>query len=100
MLKSSIGFSDIIEKNDHPTIIQKKYDFFLRNSMLSDCYFYLGYVTRENFVSIKNGLNRHQDYVHILRVAFDIESDSQAIMNNAEIIENSCNSILDQVFRA
>ena len=41
MLKSTIGFSDLVEKNNHSQIIQQKHDFFVKNSMLSDCYFYL-----------------------------------------------------------
>ena len=61
MLKSTIGFSDLIEKNKHSQIIQQKHDFFVKNSMLSDCYFYLGYVNQENFIKIKDTLNREQD---------------------------------------
>ena len=57
MLKSSIGFSDLIENNNHSELIQKKYDYFLNNSMLSDCYFYLGYINKENFIHIKDELN-------------------------------------------
>ena len=60
MLKSTIGFSDLVEKNNHSKIIQKKYDFFIKNSMLSDCYFYLGYVNKENFIKIKDTLNTNR----------------------------------------
>jgi len=48
MLKSTIGFSDLVEKNNHSKIIQQKHDFFLKNSMLSDCYFYFGYINKKN----------------------------------------------------
>jgi hypothetical protein len=95
MLKSSIGFSDLIEKNNHSKLIQKKYDYFLNNSMLSDCYFYLGYINKENFVQIKDDLNRRQDLIHILKIAFDIESDSNLLLQQAEIIQTSCNEILE-----
>ena len=95
MLKSSIGFSDLIENNNHSKLIQKKYDYFLENSMLSDCYFYLGYINKENFVYIKDELNRRQDLIHILKIAFDIESDPNLLSQQAKTIQNSCNDVLE-----
>jgi len=95
MLKSSIGFSDLIENNNRSELIQKKYDYFLDNSMLSDCYFYLGYINKENFIQIKDELNRRQDLIHILKIAFDVESDSNLLLRQAEIIQNSCNDLLE-----
>ena len=94
MLKSTIGFSDLIEKNNHSEIIQQKYDFFVKNSMLSDCYFYLGYVNKENFVKIKDTLNRQQDLFYILKVAFDVEADSHLLQQQSELVQKSCNEIL------
>ena len=35
MLKSTIGFSDLVEKNNHSLIIQQKHDFFLKNIRIS-----------------------------------------------------------------
>ena len=94
MLKSTIGFSDLVEKNNHSEIIQQKYDFFVKNSMLSDCYFYLGYVNTENFVKIKDTLNRQQDLFYILKVAFDVEADSHLLQQQSELVQKSCNEIL------
>jgi len=94
MLKSTIGFSDLVEKNNHSQIIQAKYDFFVKNSMLSDCYFYLGYVNKENFVKIKDTLNREQDLIHILKVAFDVEVDSNLLEQQSILVQKSCNEIL------
>ena len=95
MLKSTIGFSDLVEKNNHSELIQQKYDFFLKNSMLSDCYFYLGYVNKENFILIKDELNRKQDLIHILKIAFDIEADSNLLQHHAETIQSTCNDVLE-----
>ncbi|MGY5144623.1 MAG: hypothetical protein ACW9XH_09105 [Candidatus Nitrosopumilus sp. bin_32a] len=94
MLKSTIGFSDLIEKNNHSQIIQEKHDFFVKNSMLSDCYFYLGYVNAENFMKIKDTLSRGQDLFHILKVAFDVEADSNLLQKQSEIVQKSCNDML------
>ena len=95
MLKSTIGFSDLVEKNNHSEIIQQKHDFFVKNSMLSDCYFYLGYVNKENFVKIKDALNREQDLIHILKIAFDVEADSNLLKQQSELVQKSCNEILE-----
>ena len=100
MLKSTIGFSDLIEKNNHSELIQQKYAFFLENSMLSDCYFYLGYVNKENFVKIKDNLNKKQDLIHILKIAFDIEADSNLLQQQAEIIQTTSNAVLEIVSNA
>ena len=94
MLKSTIGFSDLVEKNNHSQIIQQKYNFFVNNSMLSDCYFYLGWINKENFIKIKDNLNREQDLIHILKVAFDVEADLNLVEQQANSIEKSCNTIL------
>ena len=97
MLKSTIGFSDLVEKNNHSQIIQQKYNFFLKNSMLSDCYFYFGYINKENFIKIKDTLNREQDLIHILKIAFDIEADSNLLSQQAELVQKSCNDILESL---
>lgn len=95
ILKSTIGFSDLVEKNSHSEIIRQKHDFFVKNSMLSDCYFYLGYINKEIFVQIKDTLNRNPDLFHILKIAFDIEADSNLISQQADLIQKSCNDILE-----
>ena len=95
MLKSSIGFSDLIEQNNHSELIQRKYDYFMENSMLSDCYFYLGYINKENFISIKDELNKREDLIHLLKIAFDIESETNLLLHNAETIQASCSQIIE-----
>lgn len=95
MLKSTMGFSDIVEKNNHSQVIQKKHDFFLENSMLSDCYFYLGYINKENFVKIKNTIEKQPDLIHILKIAFDVEVDSNLLLQQANLVKNSCNDIFE-----
>jgi len=100
MLKSSIGFSDLIEQNNHSELIQKKYNYFLENSMLSDCYFYLGYINKENFSQIKDELNRKQDLIHILKIAFDIEFDPNQLLQQVDTIQTSCNELLESLIRA
>ncbi len=100
MLKSTMGFSDLIEKNNHSQIIQQKHDFFVKNSMLSDCYFYLGYLNKENFVKIKDALNRKQDLIHILKIAFDVEADPNLLSQQADLVQQSCNDMLEIVSKA
>jgi len=75
MLKSTIGFSDMIEANENSRIIQRKYEYFVDNSLLSDCYFYLGYMNRNILVSIKDVIHKKPELIHVLKTALDIEHD-------------------------
>lgn len=100
ILKSTIGFSDLVENNNHSKIIQEKHDLFIKNSMLSDCYFYLGYINKENFVKIKDKIDSQPDLIHILKVAFDIEADSNLLEHQAKLIQKSCNTILGLISSA
>ena len=100
MLKSTIGFSDLVEKNNHSAIIRQKHDFFVKNSMLSDCYFYLGYLNKENFIKMKYILSQKQDFIHILKVAFDVEADMNLLQQQSELIQKSCNDMLEIISSA
>jgi hypothetical protein len=94
MCKSTIGFSDMIEKNDHSKIIQRKHDYLVKNSLLSDCYFYLGYINRNNFMKIKDSLHRTPELIHILKVAFDVENDITRLEQQAINLHNTSNELL------
>jgi hypothetical protein len=100
MLKSTIGFSDLVEKNNHSAAILQKHDFFVKNSMLSDCYFYLGYLNKENFIKVKDSLNQKQEIIHILKVAFDVEADMTLLQQQSELVQKSCNDILEIISSA
>jgi len=99
MLKSTIGFSDLMEKNNHSLLIQQKHEYFVKNSMLSDCYFYLGYINMQNFVNFKDSIEKQPDLIHILKVSFDVEADSNLLEQQAKNIQKSANAILDLISR-
>ncbi len=94
MTKSTIGFSDFVEKNNHSAIIREKHNFFIKSSMLSDCYFYLGYLNKDNFLRMKDVLNQNPDIIHILKIAFDVESDLNLLEQQSDAIKKSSNDIL------
>ena len=94
MVKSTIGFSDMVEKNNHSKIIQQKYDYLVQNSLLSDCYFYLGYINRNNVIKIKNTLHHNLEYTHLLKVALDTESDPLVVERQATILLKTTNDLL------
>jgi len=83
----------MIEDNSHSKIITQKYNYLKDHSLLSDCYFYLGYVTRNNFIKIQN-LHRKPELIHILKTAFDLESDNTKIESNANQLQQVVNSLL------
>ena len=93
MLKSTIGFSDLVEDNSHSKIISKKYHYMIENSLFSDCYFYLGYINRNNFKKIQD-LHRKPDLIHILKTGFDLESDITKIELEANKLQQVTNSLL------
>jgi len=94
MCKSTMGFSDMVEKNSHSKIIQNKHDYFVKNSLLSDCYFYLGYINRNNFMKIKDSLHRNPELIHILKVAFDVENDMTRLEQQANLLHKTSNELL------
>jgi len=93
MLKSTMGFSDLIEDNSHSKIISQKYRYMINNSLFSDCYFYLGYINRNNFIKIQD-LHRKPELIHILKTGFDLESDITKIESEANKLHKSTNYLL------
>lgn len=94
MCKSTMGFSDMVEKNTHSKIIKRKHDYFVKNSLMSDCYFYLGYINRNNFMKIKESLHRTPELIHILKVAFDVENDMTRLEQQASTLHKTSNDLL------
>ncbi|SMH70204.1 hypothetical protein [Candidatus Nitrosotalea okcheonensis] len=94
MAKSTIGFSDMVENNGNSEIIQKKYDYLVENSLLSDCYFYFGYVNRNNILKIRNKIHHNPEFIHVLKIGFDIESDPMVVDNQATMLIQTTNEIL------
>ena len=94
MCKSTIGFSDMVEGNDHSKIIQTKHDYLVKNSLLADCYFYLGYINRNNVIKIKDTIHRKPELFHILKVSLDIENDPSKLEHHANLLHKTANDIL------
>jgi hypothetical protein len=99
MLKSTIGFSDLVENNNHSLVIEQKHNYFVKNSMLSDCYFYLGYINKENFVKLKDSIEKQPDLFHILKISFDVEADNNLMSQQAGMVQKSAHEILESISR-
>ena len=93
MLKSTIGFSDLIEGNFHSKTILRKYNYLIENSLFSDCYFYLGYINRNNFKKIQD-LHRKPELIHMLKTGFDLENDITKIESDANNLYQATNLLL------
>jgi hypothetical protein len=99
MLKSTIGFSDMIEANENSRIIQRKYEYLMDNSLLSDCYFYLGYMNRNILVSIKDMVHKKPDLIHVLKTALDIERDvtkTEHLASNIHKLSHDLTNLLSE----
>lgn len=94
MVKSTGGFSDMIEQNNHSKIIQLKHNFLVENSLLTDCYFYLCIINKNLFLKIKNELSKRKDLIHVLKTAFDLESDPSKLEFQAQTVKDISNEIL------
>lgn len=94
MLKSSCGFSDMVENNHNSMVIEKKSNYLIQNSLLSDCYLYLIYQNQNNFYKIKNSLNRNSDKIHILKTAFDLTSSSSELHTSIDSMYHITNELL------
>ena len=67
--------------------------------MISDCYFYLGYINKERFVKFKEIVEKDPDFIHVLKIAFDIEVDPNLLKQQAELVQQSANEILQFISR-
>jgi len=65
----------------------------INNSLFSDCYFYLGYINRNNFIKIQD-LHRKPELIHILKTGFDLESDITKIESETNKLHQATNSLL------
>ena len=54
--------------------------------MLSDCYFYLGYINKQNFHKFQDPFcSRNQpDLIHILKISFDVEADTNLLVTTGK----------------
>lgn len=95
MLKSSCGFSDMIENNQNSKIIEKKAKHMIENSLLSDCYLYLTYQNKNNFYKIKNSLNKNSDKIHVLKTAFDLTNSTSELQASIDSMYNTTNALLE-----
>ena len=94
MLKSTCGFSDMVEKNQNSIIIEKKANYLIQNSLLSDCYLYLNYQNRNNFYKIKNSLNRNLDKIHVLKTGFDLTHAESELLSSIDSMYDVTNALL------
>lgn len=94
MMKSAIGFSDMTENNNHGVIIQKKYEYLVANSLLSDCYFYLGYLSKNNIISIRDSIHKNPELIHILKTALDLEHDPTKLEQQAMLLHKTANNLI------
>jgi len=94
MSKSAIGLSELLEKNNNSKIIQQKTNYFIEKSLFSDCYFYIGYVTMNNFYRIRNSLNNYPELIHILKTGLDLEYNSSTFESDINSLSDVAQTLL------
>ena len=93
MFKSTLGLSELVEGGFHSKIISRKYQYLIKNSLFSDCYFYLCYINRNNFKKVQD-IDRKPELIHLLKIGFDLENDTSKIEFYANNLEDATNSLL------
>ena len=93
MLKSTIGLSELIVEDFYSKLISHKYNYMIENSLFSDCYFYLGYINRNNFKKVQD-IHRKPELIHLLKIGFDLENDITKIDLDANNLQQATNSLL------
>ena len=88
-----MGFSELVENNFHSKIILRKYKYLIENSLFSDCYFYLGYINRNNFKKVQD-INRKPELIHLLQIGFDLENDATKVGIYADNLQEATNLLL------
>lgn len=84
MTKSAIGLAGLVGKDNYSKIIQQKTNYFIENSLFADCYFYIGYVNRNNFYRVRNSLDAYPEMIHILQIGFDLEHNNSTLEADIE----------------
>ena len=84
MTKSAIGLAGLVGKDNYSKIIQQKTNYFIEKSLFADCYFYIGYVNRNNFYRVRNSLDAYPEMIHILQIAFDLEHNNSRLEADIE----------------
>lgn len=82
---------------DSSAVISRKHDYLISESMMTDCYFYLCYVNKENMSRVSSTLHGNPELFHILRVALDVERDDSLLQKNAAVIQESCRMLLESL---
>ena len=94
MMKSTIGFSDMIKNNSDGEIISKKYEYLKSHSLLSDCYFYLGTLNKNIILEIKDSIHKNPELIHVLKTAFDLENDKIKLQSQSVLLNKIVNELI------
>ena len=97
MLESAVGLSDMVEGNDRSRIMRTKYNYLVENMLLSDCYFYLGYATKNIMVELGNNITHKPELVHLLPMALDVSADLAAADRDADLLYGTAHQMLSLV---
>jgi hypothetical protein len=92
-MEAAIRLNESIIKS-HTQIVAKKAQFLLKSGMYTDCYFYLGYITREAAVKIAAKQRIMKDYMFMINIAMDLTTDQSSVSKLANELIDSCNTHL------
>lgn len=89
MAESAAGLAGLAGTFPDPSTIRRMHAFFAGRSMLADCYFYLGHASRAGFAGAP------VDAAHAARVALDAGADPAGARDQARLVRDACNAMLE-----
>ncbi|MCY3853907.1 MAG: hypothetical protein OXF28_03780 [Thaumarchaeota archaeon] len=97
MYKSTLCLNTKLQKKDSK-IIQTKYNYMIKNSLLSDCYLYLMYINRNYLIEMKNKIHSNNvDIYYMLKNGFDIDNDKIELHTRIKLVQNTADYLLREI---
>lgn len=93
-MEACVGLNDKIKQDYSTKIVVKKSQYLYDSGMYTDCYFYLGYISRNAVTSIASNQRALRDYTHMIGIAMDLTTDQSFALKLSKELLDSCNMLL------
>lgn len=93
-VEASIELNNSIAKTHFNEIVARKAQFLFQSGMYTDCYFYLGYIARNAAVMLMSDQKALKNYMFMLNIAMDLNTDPSFIIKFSNGLIDSCNALL------
>lgn len=93
-MEGCIGLNDNIKRDYSTKIVARKAQFLYDSAMYTDCYFYLGHVSRDAVTKISSNQRMLKDYTVMISIAMDLTTDQSFVLKLSGELVDACNMLL------